>query len=62
MDAVQPHIVKAVDAFPVKFLYFAQKGYFPHAWQLLFHGASSSEGTLLSKRHLAAGRRGGKTH
>ena len=61
MDAIQPHVVKAVDAFPVKFLWFAQQGYLPHAYQILFHGAASAAGKILSKRHLVAGRRGGKT-
>lgn len=69
MDAVQPHIVKAVDAFPNKFLWFAQQGYFPHAYQILFHGAVSKalrENAPVSEvitrfRHLVAGRRGGKT-
>lgn len=60
MDAAQPHIVKAVDAFPVKFLWFAQKGYFPHAWQILFHG-TDLRGHITRFRHLVAGRRGGKT-
>lgn len=60
MDALQPHIVKAVDAFPVKFLWFAQHGYLPHAYQILFHGARTDT-SLTSKRHLVAGRRGGKT-
>jgi hypothetical protein len=61
MDAVQPHIVKAVDAFPVKFLWFAQKGYLPHAYQILFHGAADTADELTRFRHLVAGRRGGKT-
>jgi predicted phage terminase large subunit-like protein len=60
MEAVQPHLVKAVEAFPVKFLWFAQRGYFPHAYQILFHGAAL-DGVIAPKRHLVAGRRGGKT-
>jgi phage terminase large subunit-like protein len=60
MDAVAPHVVKAVDAFPVKYLWFAQHGYLPHAYQILFHGAATGT-TISPKRHLVAGRRGGKT-
>jgi phage terminase large subunit-like protein len=62
IDAIQPHIVAAVEAFPVKYLWFAQKGYLPHAYQILFHGAKVEAGTLTRFRHLVAGRRGGKTH
>lgn len=61
MDAIAPHVVKAVDAFPVKFLWFAQHGYFPHAYQILFHGAANPQRQLARFRHLVAGRRGGKT-
>jgi phage terminase large subunit-like protein len=61
MDAAQPHVVKAVDAFPVKFLWFAQHGYLPHAYQILFHGSSDTAGGITRFRHLVAGRRGGKT-
>lgn len=61
MDAIQPHLVKAVDAFPVKYLWFAQKGYLPHAWQILFHGSADAQNCVTRFRHLVAGRRGGKT-
>ncbi|MGE5596444.1 MAG: phage terminase large subunit [Hyphomicrobiales bacterium] len=70
MEVVQPHVVKAVDAFPVKFLWFAQNGYAPHAYQILFHGAAMQamretradiRQVITRFRHLVAGRRGGKT-
>jgi phage terminase large subunit-like protein len=61
MDAAQPHVIKAVDTFAVKFLWFAQQGYLPHAWQILFHGSSDAAGGITRFRHLVAGRRGGKT-
>jgi len=47
-------------AFPQKYYWFAQHGYFPHAYQMAFHGAHR-EGRLTANRHLVAGRRGGKT-
>lgn len=46
--------------FPRKFYWFAQHGYFPHTYQMLFHGAHT-DGHLVPNRHLVAGRRGGKT-
>lgn len=46
--------------FPEKFFFFAQHGYFPHAFQMVFHGAHRGE-RLVPNRHLVAGRRGGKT-
>lgn len=45
----------ALERYPNKFLWFAQREYFPHLWQILFHGAPQRF------RHLVAGRRGGKT-
>lgn len=48
------------EAFPEKFYWFASKGYFPHAFQMVFHGANR-DGRLTPNRHLVAGRRGGKT-
>lgn len=47
-------------AFPEKFFWFASHGYFPHAYQTVFHGAHRG-GRLTPNRHLVAGRRGGKT-
>jgi phage terminase large subunit-like protein len=61
MDEIQSSVVRAVDSFPVKFLWFAQQGYLPHAYQILFHGSSDQRGELTRFRHLVAGRRGGKT-
>ncbi len=50
-----------VDAFPVKFWWFAKHGYQPHVYQAMFHGAAEDGGDLMQFRHLVAGRRGGKT-
>lgn len=47
-------------AFPEKFYWMASHGYFPHAYQMVFHGAHR-DGRLTANRHLVAGRRGGKT-
>jgi phage terminase large subunit-like protein len=60
VDKLQPLAIAAVEAFPVKFLWFAQHGYFPHLYQILFHGAALLK-KIAPKRHLVAGRRGGKT-
>jgi predicted phage terminase large subunit-like protein len=46
--------------FHQKFYWFASHGYFPHAFQMVFHGAHRDE-LLTPNRHLVAGRRGGKT-
>lgn len=47
---------------PLKLLWFAQQGYTPHYYQMLFHWATNPEtGHLARFRHLVAGRRGGKT-
>lgn len=53
-------VIEAVEAFPLKFYWFASKGYVPHTWQILFH-AMRRDDRLTRFRHLAAGRRGGKT-
>jgi predicted phage terminase large subunit-like protein len=45
---------------PYKMFWFLQRGYQPHIWQALFHGATH-KGKLNMFRHLVAGRRGGKT-
>jgi hypothetical protein len=46
--------------FAMKFNWFFQHGYYPHPFQIVFHG--NRDGDLLTRfRHLAAGRRGGKT-
>lgn len=47
--------------FGYKFLWFAQHGYIPHYFQMLFHSLRHETGRLLRFRHLVAGRRGGKT-
>jgi predicted phage terminase large subunit-like protein len=52
---------KVVARYPVKFWWFQSKGYNPHVYQALFHGAADDEGVLAQYRHLVAGRRGGKT-
>jgi predicted phage terminase large subunit-like protein len=49
-----------LEAHAVKYLWFLQKGYRPHIWQMLFHSARNGGG-LARFRHLVAGRRGGKT-
>jgi predicted phage terminase large subunit-like protein len=49
-------------AHPLKLLWFAQHGYTPHYWQLLFHWLTNPETGLICRfRHMVAGRRGGKT-
>jgi predicted phage terminase large subunit-like protein len=50
-----------VAPFALKFNWFVSNGYKPHYYQQLFHAMRSGEGRLLRYRHLAAGRRGGKT-
>src|SRR5438552_2082180 len=48
--------------YPQKMIWFGQNGYKPHYWQTLFHTNTDPEtGRLCRFRHLAAGRRGGKT-
>lgn len=62
VEAVAPLVPAYVAQFPTKFWWFAQQGYQPHTWQILFHGAHYADrGTLVRMRHLVAGRRGGKT-
>ena len=46
--------------YPRKLYFFLKHGYHPHVWQTLFHTAQHDE-KLVRYRHLAAGRRGGKT-
>lgn len=58
---VEPLVTPCVAAYPHKFLWFSQQGYNPHLWQILFHGAHNASKFLIRMRHLAAGRRGGKT-
>jgi predicted phage terminase large subunit-like protein len=58
---VEGHITPCIGAYPHKFLWFSQRGYNPHFWQILFHGAHRQDACLTRMRHLAAGRRGGKT-
>lgn len=53
---------RVFDRFPIKFYWFASKGYVPHTYQAAFHGATNPETNTLTRfRHLVAGRRGGKT-
>lgn len=48
--------------YPHKLIWFAQNGYKPHYWQALFHTNTDPATEHLCRfRHLAAGRRGGKT-
>jgi len=60
-DLAKHEYPKLVERLPVKFWWFAQKGYRPHVWQALFHGALGNDSNLAQFRHLVAGRRGGKT-
>ena len=55
-------IADLIVRYPQKYLWFAQRGYKPHYWQILFHSNTNPQTGLLTRfRHLAAGRRGGKT-
>lgn len=60
LDAEKLQLHEIVAPFVKKLVYFRQRGYEPHIWQLLFH-CSSYKGCLTRYRHLVAGRRGGKT-
>ena len=58
----EQEIAALVGHYPYKFLWFAQRGYKPHYWQLLFHTLTDATTDHLCRfRHLVAGRRGGKT-
>src|SRR6185312_13801158 len=55
-------IAQLVGNYPYKFMWFAQNGYKPHYWQLLFHTLTDPTTEHVARfRHLVAGRRGGKT-
>ena len=58
---VEAQVTPCIAAYPHKFQWFQSKGYTPHLWQILFHGAHRANMKLTRMRHLAAGRRGGKT-
>lgn len=58
---VEAMVTPCVASYPHKFAWFIEKGYNPHLWQILFHGAHREDGRVVRMRHLAAGRRGGKT-
>lgn len=58
---VESLITPCVAHYPHKFQWFMEQGYNPHLWQILFHGAHRETRKLVRMRHLAAGRRGGKT-
>lgn len=58
---VESLITPFIARYPHKFAWFMEKGYAPHFWQILFHGTHTNIGCLVRMRHLAAGRRGGKT-
>lgn len=58
---VEHLVTPCISSYPHKFLWFHQNGYDPHLWQLLFHGAQYDDKRIMRMRHLAAGRRGGKT-
>jgi predicted phage terminase large subunit-like protein len=47
--------------FPTKAYWFLSNDYRPHEWQIPFHAATTDENLLCPRRHLVAGRRGGKT-
>ena len=57
----QETVAASYMAFPLKFYWFIQHGYVPHVYQSVFHGLRREDGRLVRFRHLAAGRRGGKT-
>lgn len=60
LEAVE--LADLASRYPEKLVAFAQHGYRPHYWQLLFHTLTNPEtGRLCRFRHLVAGRRGGKT-
>jgi len=48
------------ELFPTKLWWFLRGNYMPHGWQAAFHAADRN-GRIRRFRHLAAGRRGGKT-
>lgn len=57
-------ITNRIATYAMKLAWFARAGYTPHYYQALFHTASKGdvmEDGLCRFRHLAAGRRGGKT-
>jgi phage terminase large subunit-like protein len=51
---------EVITPYLVKLGWFAKHGYQPHYWQALFH-CNTYDGHLTRRRHLVAGRRGGKT-
>lgn len=63
-NPVQDESVAAelVGRYLVKFNWFFAHGYVPHPYQVVFHANTDPEtGNLCRRRHLVAGRRGGKT-
>lgn len=56
----ETHLAEVLQPFGPKFLWFGERGYVPHIWQICFH-ASSVDERLRRYRCLVAGRRGGKT-
>lgn len=57
----QDELIGRISKYGTKLAYFASNGYTPHYYQLLFHTADQKDGNTVRFRHLAAGRRGGKT-
>jgi predicted phage terminase large subunit-like protein len=53
-------LIALIQPFAHKFMWFAQNGYKPHVYQILFH-ANHYDNKLRRYRALVAGRRGGKT-
>jgi predicted phage terminase large subunit-like protein len=61
IGSVEHLVTPNISTYPHKFAWFIENGYAPHMWQVLFHGAHRENCHLTRMRHLAAGRRGGKT-
>lgn len=53
-------LTEQITRFGIKFMWFLERNYTPHIWQLIFHSLTH-EDKLCRFRHLVAGRRGGKT-
>jgi predicted phage terminase large subunit-like protein len=57
----EANLIDALSLSGAKLLWFLRSSYTPHAWQQLFHTMRTEKGRITRFRHLAAGRRGGKT-
>lgn len=56
----EDEVAAVVAPFAPKFIWFAERGYYPHLYQIAFHASHHHE-RLRRFRSLVAGRRGGKT-